>query len=255
MVFRVAFVAGVTPDKWLDTFRRRFPGILLDAHPVETVRQRAVLLDDDADVCFVRLPVDREGLHCIPLYRELPVVVVPLEHVVSAYDEIALADLAGEQLVYGDVPDWPEVAAVEQLPFPDMTAREAVDVVASGTGIAIMPMSVARLHHRNDVTHRIVTGVPDTQVGLAWRIDADDPRIETFIGIVRGRTENTSRGSADPAAAPPAGSIPGSKPGSKAGSKAGPKGGSKPGPSPAPGGRTSARAKPKPRGRPTRKRR
>ena len=67
-------------------------------------------------------------------------------------------------------------------------------MVATGSGIVVVPMSVARLHHRKDVVHRPVTGVAPSGVGLAWRVDDDDPRIEDFIGIVRGRTERSTRG-------------------------------------------------------------
>jgi len=81
-----------------------------------------------------------------------------------------------------------------------MTPKQAVDLVATGAGIVILPKSVARLHNRKDVTHRPVTGVAESQVGLAWMTDATDSRIEKFIGIVRGRTERSSR--AEGAAAP-----------------------------------------------------
>ncbi len=67
-------------------------------------------------------------------------------------------------------------------------------MVAGGTGVLIVPMSVARLHHRKDVTFRPVTDLPPTTVGLSWLVDNDDPRVQTFIGIVRGRTERSSRG-------------------------------------------------------------
>jgi len=78
--------------------------------------------------------------------------------------------------------------------MPPMTTKQAVSVVATGSGIVVVPMSVARLHHRKDVVHRPVTGVAPSRVGLAWRVDDDDPRIEDFIGIVRGRTERSTRG-------------------------------------------------------------
>ena len=66
--------------------------------------------------------------------------------------------------------------------------------MAAGTGVLVVPMSVARLHHRKDVTHRTVTDLPSTTVGLAWLVENDDPRVQTFIGIVRGRSERSSRG-------------------------------------------------------------
>ncbi|WP_445286220.1 LysR substrate-binding domain-containing protein [Arthrobacter sp. Hiyo1] len=39
--------------------------------------QLEVLRDGSAELSFVRLPVDRDGLHVIPLYEEQPVVVAP----------------------------------------------------------------------------------------------------------------------------------------------------------------------------------
>jgi hypothetical protein len=39
-----------------------------------------------------------------------------------------------------------------------------------------------------------VTGVPTTKVGLTWRQDAEDDRVEAFIGVVRGRSARSTRG-------------------------------------------------------------
>lgn len=204
--FRVSFVTGVTPDKWARTWRQRAAGPL-ELLPVGETEQLAALRSGEAEMAFVRLPVDREGLHLIPLYREVPVVVVSKEHPVAAYDEIAVADLADEHLLQDpdDVPEWRDLATEvlegSRYPVPEMTLKQAVESVAAQAGIVVLPMSVARLHHRKDVVAVPVTGVEETQVALAWAVDNDDPRVETFIGIVRGRTARSSRG-ADPAPAP-----------------------------------------------------
>jgi hypothetical protein len=125
------------------------------------------------------------------------------------------------------VPEWTEVATPEARQrseaMPPMTTRQAISVVATGSGIVVVPMSVARLHHRKDVVHRPVNGVAQSGVGLAWRVEDDDPRIEEFIGIVRGRTERSSRGPAQetlPAEKRNAKAAPGS---TRGGSGAGPK--------------------------------
>jgi DNA-binding transcriptional LysR family regulator len=189
--FRLGFVAGATPDKWARTWRerRRDPFELV---PLEQARQTDGLHDGSLDMALVRLPVDREGLHLIPLYDEQPVVVVGKDHLVTVADEVTTHDLADEQLVVPHESGWTPKA--QQLDFPPMSLREAVEVVASGTGVLVVPMSVARLHHRRDVTYRPVTDLPATKVGLAWLVANDDPRIQDFIGIVRGRTERSSRG-------------------------------------------------------------
>jgi DNA-binding transcriptional LysR family regulator len=178
---RVSFVPGVTPDKWARTWAERLPRIPLELSPVAEVEQTDVLYDGRADMCFVRLPVApevREDLHVIPLYEEVPVAVVPKGHFVEAADEITLADLDGEHA----------------LEAPPLTVRQAVETIAAGVGVIVLPMSVARLHHRRDVVHRPVTDAPGSAVGLAWRRDLEDDRVEVFIGVVRGRTANSSRG-------------------------------------------------------------
>lgn len=191
MTFRVGFVTGATPDKWARTWRDRSREAL-KLVPVTEAEQEAVLREGQVDMCLVRLPIDRDGLHCIPLYEEQPVVVMGHEHLLSLLDEVSLADLAEEQLVLPHRSGW--TPSAEQLSWPEMSEKDAVEVVASGTGVAIVPMSIARLHHRKDVVHRPVVDVEPTTVGLAWLVDSDDPRLQTFIGIVRGRTANSSRG-------------------------------------------------------------
>ncbi len=176
MTFRLGFVTGATPDKWAGTWRAR------QREPIEVVPVTEEAQEDgvragELDVALVRLPVDREGLHLIPLYEEQPVVVMGVEHVLTLLDEVSTDDLADEHQ------DWAGV-----------TTKDAVEAVAAGTGVVVLPMSVARLHHRKDVTHRPVTDLPTTRVGLTWLVDNEDPRIQTFIGIVRGRSERSSRG-------------------------------------------------------------
>ena len=190
--FRVGFVAGATPDKWARVWRERFPRQPLELVPLEQEVQEADLRAGELDMCLVRLPVDREGLHCIPLYDEVPVAVVGAEHVATVVDELSLADLADEQLVLPHPSGW--TPTVEQLDWPPMGVAEAVEVVAAGTGVAIVPMSLARLHQRKDTAYRPVRDLPPTTVALAWLVDNEDPRVQSFIGIVRGRTERSSRG-------------------------------------------------------------
>jgi DNA-binding transcriptional LysR family regulator len=175
--FRVAFVAGVSPDKWVRRWRERTPRDPLEVSLVDDAEQLAVLREDRADMAFVRLPADRDGLHVIPLYVEVPVAVLPVEHELTLLDELSMADLADEELI-------------EDSP---LTLKDAVAVVAGGAGALVVPMSVARLYARKDVASRPLVDGPEFRVGLAWRVDNDDPRVETFVGIVRGRTAQSSR--------------------------------------------------------------
>lgn len=176
--FRVGFVPGVTPDKWARAWAERMPRRPLELVPLdEDTDPVGLLRAGDLAMALVRLPVDTEGLHLIRLYDEQPVVMVAREHPVAAYDEIDVADLSDEH----------------RLPDPGTTTPQAVARVAEEAGVLVVPMSVARLHHRRDVVHVPVSGVPATTVGLAWPRESDDDRVETFVGVVRGRTVNSSR--------------------------------------------------------------
>lgn len=191
MTFTIAFVTGATPDKWARTWREREKE-RLELVPVEQSAQLDGVRAGEHSMALVRLPIDRDGLHCIPLYEEQQVVVVGKEHYLSLAEQVTLAELAEEQLVLPHPSGW--TPAAKQLDWPEMTEKDAIEVAASGGGVVIVPASVARLFHRKDVITRPVADLDPTTVGIAWRIDDEDPRVQTFIGIVRGRTARSSRG-------------------------------------------------------------
>lgn len=194
--FRIAFVTGATPDKWASRWRERHPKDRLELVPVDLADQERVLRAGEVDMCLARLPVDTAGLHVVRLYDEAQVVVVDREHVVSAVEEVELADLADEQLVTDParVPGWDAVSRVERLDWPPMSDREAVEVAASGAGVAVLPESVARVLHRKDAVHRPVVDLPPTTVALVWLVERDDEATQEMVGITRGRTSRSSRG-------------------------------------------------------------
>ena len=71
---------------------------------------------------------------------------------------------------------------------PVPTTPDAIDLVAAGVGVLVLPQSLGRLHQRRGLTARVVRDAPGSAVGLAWVTDRYDEFTEEFIGIVRGRT-------------------------------------------------------------------
>ncbi|MFJ3025211.1 LysR family substrate-binding domain-containing protein [Streptomyces tendae] len=193
--FRLAYVPGVTPDKWVRIWNERLPDVPLALTQVPAAAAAGVLLDGGADAGLVRLPVDRTLLSAIPLYTETTVVLIPRDHLVTAADEVTVADLADEIVLHplDDVLGWERLPGRPALERPATTA-DAVELVAAGIGVLLVPLSLARLHHRKDLTYRTVTDAPASGVALSWREDAHTDLVEDFIGIVRGRTVNSTRG-------------------------------------------------------------
>ncbi|MFC8181112.1 LysR family transcriptional regulator [Rhodococcus sp. NPDC057297] len=197
----VGFTEGVTPTKWSRIWAERFEDIALELVPTTVDTQLDLLRSGAVDAGFVRLPVDRDGLSVVALYEEVPVVVVPKDHAVAAFDRIAVTDLADEHLLQSpeDMPEWAavatEIADGTALPVPDISSNsELVEYVAAGLGLAIVPQSIARLHSRKDLVYRPVDGVAGSTVALAWPSEKNTENVEEFFGIVRGRSTRSSRG-------------------------------------------------------------
>jgi DNA-binding transcriptional LysR family regulator len=188
MTLRIGFVTGSTPDKWARAWRDQ-QAEPLELIPIEESEQDGALQKYDA--CIVRLPVDTTERHVVRLYEELPVAVMGVEHLLTLEEELTTADLAEEQLVLPHPSGW--TPSVEQLAWPAMTVKDAMETVAAGTGVAIVPMSLARLFHRKDATYRIVTDLDPTQIALVWDKADDGDRVQAFVGICKGRTARTSR--------------------------------------------------------------
>ncbi|MGW0970773.1 LysR substrate-binding domain-containing protein [Streptomyces sp. NPDC002516] len=193
--FRLAYVPGVTPSKWVRIWNERLPDVPLTLVPVSAGEVYDVLRRGDADAGFARLPVDDTDLSAIPLYTETTVVVVPKDHIVAAVEQVSGEDLADDIVLHplDDPLDWERLPGLPALERP-ATTEDAVELVAAGIGVVVVPQSLARLHHRKDLTYRTVTDAPESRVALAWPEERTTDLVEDFIGIVRGRTVNSTRG-------------------------------------------------------------
>lgn len=236
--FRLAYVPGATPGKWASVWRERLPDVRLELVAVEAADVPAALAEGRADAAVGRLPVDRDVFSAIPLYEEVPVVCVSRDHLLAALDEdeaVPVEDLADEtvwlpldDVVFGDAPvpgRAPVTPDGEPLERP-ATTPDALAVVAADAGVTIVPQSVARLHHRKDVVYRRLEGAPLAPVGLVWVADRTTDLVEEMIGIVRGRTVNSSRGRGAQTADRAAGEAPRQEQTQSAGQRAG-RGGSR----------------------------
>ena len=153
---------------------------------------------------------DGEKYHSIRLYEELLVVILPVDHVLTVLDEVPVEELAEEFLLQpaSDIPAYEEVSrawreSAGRIVPEGLTDKETIELVAAGVGLYIVPMSIARFYHRKDLTYRPVAGLDTYPVHLVWpRAPKGEPRseelealLQDFIGIVRGRTATSDRGS------------------------------------------------------------
>lgn len=164
---RIGHVRGVTLTKWERIFHERCPSATLHVQEVADADQVSVVRDGLVDLCFVRLPIDRDGLHAIPLYEDQMVAWVAKDHFVAAADEITLSDLDDETVI---------------------TELDATSVDRALAGAVLMvPMSIARGAQRRDMTYRVVVDTAPSPVALTWLMSNAHPWIEDFTRVVQGR--------------------------------------------------------------------
>lgn len=191
----LGYVPGGTPAKWARIWAERHPGVPLRLQPVSAADAAAAVRAGTVDVALLRPSADTSGLAVIALYAETTVAVIPTDHLLGAADEITLADLDGEPVLVplDDVLAWADIPGnpVEHRPA---TTEDAIELVAAGMGALIVPQSLARLYHRKDLTYRPIADAPTCPVALAFPEGPQPELVEEFIGIVRGRKPNSSRG-------------------------------------------------------------
>ena len=184
----IGVVTGVSPDRWLRVWAERMPQIPLILRPVADDDAFQVL-QDGVDFVFARTDRPADDDHSvIALWEETPVAVAPKGSPFSVVESVVLAELEDETLLAGN-------------------GSDTLDLVAAGAGIARMPQSVFRASGRRDVIARPIRDAEPTRIALVWRSGTDDEVTQEFVGIVRGRTVQSSRGStaaADPVPAPSA---------------------------------------------------
>ena len=189
--FTVGYVPGVMPGKWFRRWEEHRHQPVLAQQQVRADSWEEALTNGDIKACFVRLDWDerdptlsqlRQDFRAVALYEELQVAVLDQDHILTVAESLTMEELTAES----DPQDKPHID----------DAKMAVELTAAGVGPVVLPMSIARLHHRKDVTYRELTDAPTIPVVLVWPKDLseeDEAAVQQFVGIVRGRSANSGR--------------------------------------------------------------
>ncbi|MBT1546778.1 LysR family transcriptional regulator substrate-binding protein [Curtobacterium aurantiacum] len=176
----IAFVPGVSPAKWARVWRERFPSIELRLRPIGADDVDDTLAGE-ADMVFARMPVSEQH-NAIPLWTETAVVAMPKDSPLAELAEVDLADA--------------EVHVIDAGPVP-ADIDGSLDLVEANVGVVVLPQSLFRAASRKDLVGRPLMDAEGTRIALVWRDEDATETTEEFIGVVRGRTANSSRSQPD----------------------------------------------------------
>ncbi|NMF31326.1 LysR family transcriptional regulator substrate-binding protein [Corynebacterium ammoniagenes] len=191
-MLRLTFATGTEPGKWFERYRRA-----TDHGGLETIDADdaiAVVLAGDADVALARLPhggidkrISEDDTHIVRLYTESRGVAVPKDSVFAELGEaVDPRDIADEHLNY-------RIADDASLNIDEI--RAGLQVVAANVGIVIAPRPLLKVLSKKQVVPLELKdpSVPSTDIALVWPKEKDSVAIQDFVGIAKGRTQNSSR--------------------------------------------------------------
>ncbi|OEY23593.1 hypothetical protein A0K93_03440 [Corynebacterium sp. BCW_4722] len=168
----IAFVTGTEPGKWF----RRYES------PLTTIPSDDPFVEE-ATLALMRLPDPRvtDDYHVVRLYDEAAGVAVPKD---SIY--------VGERPTREDLSD--EIVNFSgHTPIDDL--RSALQVVAANVGIAYAPLPLLKNLAKKQVVPVELDAEPETHIALVWKKDDDSDAVQDFVGVAKGRTARSSRGS------------------------------------------------------------
>lgn len=134
---------------WLVRFRREHPGIEIRVRELRPARAVAqAVLAAQADLGFVHLPCEADGLAVRPLLEDPLALVVPEGHRWEGRAAVALEEAAAEEFVWvheAQDPDHPLYSACLKAGFTPRivcesgSAQGVLALVAAGLGVALLP--------------------------------------------------------------------------------------------------------------------
>ncbi|APA98700.1 LysR family transcriptional regulator [Nocardia seriolae] len=166
----VAFSAGLYVSEVIREFARRHPGVETDVVPARWWEREAPLRDGRAQIGYLRKPFDESGLSTIPVGHEPRVVCMPATHPLAARSELTLADLDGEPML--DIRN-----------RRTLSLEEKFELIASGHGLILAPLSAARAYVRPDLVHRPVADAPGVETCLVIATGHRDKLVREFLDL------------------------------------------------------------------------
>jgi DNA-binding transcriptional LysR family regulator len=199
----IGFFIGDVFTSARQAFSAMHPDVTINLLRIYWHDQTEVLLDGRADVGFVHLPVDTQGLELVPVRSEPRVAALPVTHPAARKREVSIAELADDPVIMqrGASPGWqafhnvdPRPDGRQPRPGPVVdNLEEKLQHVAAGRAISFLPASLAAAVTHPGVAYVPVTDVPPIKICLARREGPPAPLVAAFVACVTDARLKRSR--------------------------------------------------------------
>jgi len=198
-VLDIGFVVPMLYDllpRMLKAFRAVYPNVNLSLHELHTREVVNGVLSRDLHIGFTRLPVGTGGerLSVHPLVEEPVLVAMPEGHNLATRAQVAMADLAEQDLILITRSEEPElydsyVGACAAAGFSPRVAHKvdrtnvAVGLVACGLGMCFVPSSAQLVAHPGVAYRPLVSPSQRITFAAIWHVDAVAPVLQNFLSL------------------------------------------------------------------------
>ncbi|WP_101788520.1 LysR family transcriptional regulator [Nonomuraea indica] len=193
----VGSATNITLPRVLRRFRSRYPGVQVELRELPTAQQAEELRQGLLDVGLLHAPLAgpaAEVLTTRTVARELLLAALPADHPLATRGTLPVAALAGEPFVMFPRRHGPALydritSVALAAGFEPTIVQEAVQMqtivglVAAGTGVSIVPESVARLRHGDVVFRPLAPPTRVVTLDVTWRTGDPNPLVHNFRAL------------------------------------------------------------------------
>lgn len=192
----MAFAATELMPSAMARFRQAHPHVEVRLQYIRTQGQKIALASDEVDIGYMIGPFDHPDFHALQLSSEPLYVVTPRNHPLLLRPRVTPADLAGQDIILGDMREWEEY----RWRLDDMFSAEgiALDVtleasntlaliglVAAGLGVTIYPESLIGFLGRNVEVRQIMHPAFRSRTILVWKRLNRASQVQAFVQIAK----------------------------------------------------------------------
>lgn len=192
----MTFAATELLPRAVARFRQLHPHVQTELRYLRTQGQKLALANDEIDLGYMIGPFEHSEYHSLALSAEPLYVVTPHNHVLLRKPAVLPADLAGQEVILGDVQEWGEY----RRRLGDLFAGEGValrvaveasntlamlGLVAAGLGITILPESLIGFLGRHVEMRPIRHPDFRSRTVLVWKRVNRSQQVRAFVEVAK----------------------------------------------------------------------
>ncbi|WP_454629988.1 LysR family substrate-binding domain-containing protein [Bradyrhizobium cenepequi] len=190
----MSFAATTLMPLAVSQYRRLYPHIALNLRYMRTQGQKLALAHDEIDVGYMIGPFDHSDFQSLVVSVEPLYLVAPRDHELTRTSKVRPADLAGQDLILGDMGEWEayrwrlsDIFSAEGLSMnvclEASNPMALLGLVAGGLGITIYPKSLIGFAGHNIDLRPIDDQRFRLETVLVWKRTNRSKTVRAFIEL------------------------------------------------------------------------